>query len=320
MAKVPTLKLNSGYEIPVFGLGTWKSKPGEVTKAVEDAIDVGYRHIDAAHCYENEKEVGEAINKKIKQGVVKREDLFVTSKLWGTFHRADLVVPALKNTLADLGLTYLDMYLIHWPMALKEDQGTKFPTDPKNKDLAWYSDVSIAETWKEMEKCVELGLTRSIGVSNFNSVQIQNILDHCKIKPSNNQVECHPYLNQKKLAEFCASKGIVFTGYSPLGSPDRPWAKPTDPKLLEDTKLVALSKKYGKSPAQIVLRWLIQRKIVTIPKTVTKSRLIENLDIFDFSLSDEDVAYLYTFNKADGRACPETWCNTHKDYPFHVEF
>jgi len=315
--QTPTIKLNSGYEIPIFGLGTWKSQPGEVTKVVQEAIDVGYRHIDGALAYSNEKEVGEAIEAKIKQGVVKREDLFVTSKLWNTFHRSDLVVNSLKKTLADLKLDYLDLFLIHWPMAYKED-AELFPKDANDKMI--YSDADYLDTWKMMEECVRLGLTRSIGLSNFNSQQIQRILDNSKIKPAMLQVECHPYWNQKKLFEFCKSKGISVTGYSPLGSPDRPWAKPTDPKLVDDVKLVELSKKYGKSPAQIILRWLVQRGIVAIPKTVNKNRLIENINIFDFTLSDEDMAYLYTFDKPEGRALLLEWNKDHKYYPFAIEF
>jgi len=316
--KVPKLKLSNGFEIPVFGLGTWKSQPGEVTKTVQDAIDVGYRHIDGAFVYGNEKEVGSALQAKIKDGTVKREDLFITSKLWNTFHKPDLVVGALKKTLADLQLEYLDLYLIHWPFGFKEGDAL-FPSEADGKML--YSDADFVDTWKSMEECVNLGLAKSIGVSNFNSQQLQRVLDNSKIKPAVNQFECHPYLNQKKLAEFCKSKGVVVTGYSPLGSPDRPWAQPTDPKLLDDPKLVELGKKYKKSSAQVVLRWLIQRDIVTIPKTVHKERLIENLNLFDFTLSDDDMNYLYTFNKGEqGRVCRFGNAETHKDFPFSIEF
>lgn len=305
--------------MPIFGLGTWKSKPGEVTATVKDAIDVGYRLIDGAFAYGNEAEVGEAVNAKIKDGTVKREDLFITSKLWGTYHRQDLVIPALKKTLSDLRLEYLDLYLIHWPIALKEGTPDLYPADANGVPIN--SDSDFVDTWKAMEEAVKLGLVRSIGVSNFSSEQIKRILDSCTIKPVTNQVECHPYFNQKKLQEFCESHGIVITGYSPLGSPDRPWATEKDEKLLDNPKLVELGKKYNKSAAQVVLRWLVQRGIVTIPKTVHKARLIENLNIFDFKLSDDDLAYVFTFNRPkDGRLCPETHCITNKYYPFHIEF
>ncbi|CAG7815213.1 unnamed protein product [Allacma fusca] len=237
--KIPNVRLNTGFDMPIFGLGTWKSKPGEVTEAVKNAIDVGYRHIDCALVYQNETEVGAAIQAKIAEGVVKREDLFITSKLWNTFH--------------------------------KKDEQTK------------------------------------------------KILEIATIKPAVNQVEIHPYLTQVKLVEFLKSVDIAVTGYSPLGSADRPWAKPEDPKLLDDEQLIALGKKYNKTAAQVVLRWLTQRGIIAIPKSVQKKRLEENMNIFDFALSDEDMAYVNTFER-NGRGCHLAWNNDHPDYPFHAEF
>nr|CAH7752799.1 unnamed protein product [Callosobruchus chinensis] len=298
--KVPKIKLNNGLEIPAFGLGTWKSKPGEVEQAVKDAIDLGYRHIDCAYVYGNEKEVGAALKAKLNDGTVKREDLWVTSKLWNAFHRPDLVEKALKESLKNLQLDYLDLYLIHWPVAYKEE-GELFPRDANGKII--FSDVDYVDTWKALEECVRKGLTKSIGLSNFNSKQIERVLSIATIKPVMDQVECHPYLNQKKLIEFCRSKNIAVTGYSPLGSPDRPWAKPEDPQLLDDPKLKQLADKYKKTPAQILLRYQVERGVITIPKSVTKSRLQQNIDIFDFSLSKEDVAYLDTFD-CNGRLCP----------------
>ncbi|KAL0131927.1 hypothetical protein PUN28_000005 [Cardiocondyla obscurior] len=182
---VPKVKFYNGYEVPIFGLGTWKSKPGEVTQAVKDAIDIGYRHIDCAHIYGNEKEVGAAIDAKIKKGVVKREDLFITSKLWNTFHSPHLVEPAVKKTLANLGLDYLDLYLIHWPFGYKED-GELFPTNPDGSVAL--SDVDYLDTWKAMESVLSKGFTKNIGVSNFNSEQITRILENATVKPVTNQV------------------------------------------------------------------------------------------------------------------------------------
>jgi len=316
MAEVPKLKLNNGQEIPAFGLGTWKSKPGEVTQAVKDAIDAGYRHIDGAHIYQNEPEVGAGIKAKIDEGVVKREDLFITSKLWNTFHRPDLVEPAIRTTLKDLGLEYVDLYLVHWPIAFKEE-GELAPKDDNGKII--YSEADYLDTWKAMEEVAKKGLAKSIGVSNFNSEQLERLLSISTITPVTNQVECHPYLNQRRLIEFCKSKNITVTAYSPFGSPDRPWAQPGEAKLLEDPKIVEVGKKYNKSAAQVILRWMVQRDVIVIPKSVNKGRIAENFNIFDFKLSDEDMEVIYAMDR-NWRAVPVDQFKDNKYYPFHIEF
>jgi len=312
----PTVRLNNGKKFPVLGLGTWKSQPGQVTQAVKDAIDLGYRHIDCAYVYGNETEVGEAIKTKVTEKVVKREDLFVTSKVWNTFHSRDLVFKLLKETLQNLGLTYLDLYLIHWPMGYKENAGTLFPKDGET----WlFSDVDYLETWKALEDCVKQGLVRAIGLSNFNSQQIDRVIAAAEIQPAVLQVEVHPYLNQQKLIDFCKSRDIVVTAYSPLGSPDRPWAKPDDPLLLEDPRVVQLAKKYNKSPAQILLRYPIDRGVSVIPKSVTKERIKQNADLFDFQLDAADITALNALD-CNGRALHEGWASDHQYYPFKIEF
>ncbi|KAK7874350.1 hypothetical protein R5R35_007820 [Gryllus longicercus] len=312
---VPFVKFNNGQQFPIFGLGTWKSKPGEVTQAVKDAIDAGYRHIDCAHVYGNEAEVGAGIKAKIDEGVVKREDLYITSKLWNTYHRPDLVEPAIKTTLKNLGLEQLDLYLIHWPFAFKEGDSLFPEKDGKTE----FSDVDYVDTWKAMEQLVKKGLTKSIGISNFNHEQINRLLESAEIKPVTNQVEVQPYLNQQKLIDFCKSKDITITAYSPLGSPDRPWAKPGDPQLIDDPKLKELAQKYKKTPAQILLRYEVQRGLITIPKSVTKSRIQQNIEIFDFELSADDVKYIDTFD-CKGRVCAFNTAQEHKYYPFNIEY
>ncbi|XP_075221376.1 aldo-keto reductase 1B-like [Lycorma delicatula] len=312
----PFVKFNNGICFPAFGLGTWGSKGQKVTEVINYAIDIGYRHFDCASVYLNEKYIGNAIAQKLKEGHIKREDIYITSKLWNTHHSKCYILPALKKTLNDLRIDYIDLYLIHWPMAYK-DGDVLFPMG-KNKKIL-YGDTKFTETWKELEKYVCQGLIKSIGVANFNSKQLEELMKEAKIKPVNNQVECHPYLTQRKLQEYCNSKDIVLTAYSPLGSPARPWVKVGDPVVLEDKTLKEIAKKYKKDVAQILIRYQIERGNIVIPKSETKIRIESNSKIFDFDLCCDDIEEIDELN-INERFVHLKNVRDHKDYPFNIEY
>lgn len=315
--------LSTGHMMPMVGLGTWKSSPGQVKQAILAALDCGYRHIDCAAAYSNEQEVGEALALRVGPGkTLGREEVFVTSKLWNTKHDPEDVEVACRTTLADLGISYLDMYLMHWPMAFQRGKELM----PRREDgSVCYSDTHYRDTWTAMETLVDKGLVKAIGLSNFNARQIDDIFRVARHKPVVNQVECHPYLSQQDLIAHCRSLGVCVTAYSPLGSGDRPWASPDGPALLEDSQLGAIAQRYKKSPAQIILRWHIQRGVTCIPKSVTPSRIQENLQVFDYSLSEKDMSLINSFNRNKRFIVPRVeregrrvWRDAeHPHFPFH---
>jgi len=255
------VKLNNGVEMPYLGLGVFLAKEGEETyNAVKWAIEAGYRHIDTAMIYGNEESVGRAI----KDSKIARSDIFVTTKIWNEDMRQNNQEKAIDTSLKLLGLDYVDLYLIHWPVKEK-----------------------YVETWKKMEVIYETGKARAVGVSNFNIHHIEEILSVSKLVPAVNQCECSPELTQEDLADYCKQKGIQFEPWGPLGQGNS----------VNNPEIAAIAKKYQKTPAQIILRWGFQRGFVNIPKSSNKTRIVENSKIFDFELDDADFNKIFTLNK-----------------------
>lgn len=258
-----TVTLHNGIKMPIFGLGVYKVDDGKtVVESVKTAINHGYRSIDTASFYDNEIGVGQAI----KESDIAREDIFVTSKVWNDEQGYESTLQAFERSLKKLDLEYLDLYLIHWPI----------------KD-------TYKETWRALEKLYTDGRVRAIGVSNFNVNQLQDLLADCNIKPVINQVEFHPHLTQVELRNLCKQENIQLEAWSPLKRG----------RLLEEPTILKIAKQYQKSAAQVILRWDLQSQVITIPKSITKERIIENADIFDFSLTDEDMESINQLNRND---------------------
>jgi diketogulonate reductase-like aldo/keto reductase len=282
--------LNNGKSMPGIGIGSFdgfKHTPEmleQFKEATYNALKTGYRLVDCADVYNNEESVGDGIQKFLKEGNVSRGDLFVTSKVFIYNHARDNVRAAVRRSLDRLKLDYLDLYLIHWPAAMKKSpEGVDSPAG-----------IPLADTWKYLEEMVDEGLLRSIGVSNCESRHLNEILTSCRIKPVINQVECHPFLNQEKLLSFCQQHGIVLEAYSPLCKSGANYPSKVD--LLNNEVMLRIAKKHNFTVAQVALKWQVQRGVVVIPKSVTPSRVLENISLANLVLDKQDMDDIRALN------------------------
>ncbi len=313
--------------MPLVGLGLWKIDPDTVAQTVYDAIKAGYRHLDSAADYANEVEVGQGIARAIADGLCSREELWITSKLWNTYHRKEHVEAACRRSLADLGLDYFNLYLVHFPIALQfVDFADRYPPewlfDPQVAQPGMQLDrVPLSETWGAMEQLVEAKLARQIGVCNYSASLLHDLMSYANIKPAMLQIESHPYLTQEALIRTAQSYDIAVTAFSPLGSLSYvaiDMASEAETVLTQPVVLAA-AERAGATPAQVVLRWGLQRGTAVIPKTTNPQRLVENLSLSDFSLTDEEMAAISGLNQNrrfndPGAFCEEAFNTFHSIY------
>lgn len=276
----PGMTLNSGGQIPLTGLGTWGggADAATVAAAVREALNMGYRSIDLAECYGNEAEIGVEIRRFLAEGGCERKDLFITSKVWNTNHAPDKVKEACENTLEVLGVDYLDLYLVHWPLAWKYVGKAPFANKfvPDAQGAASMERVGLHMTWGAMEELVNESKVKHIGVSNYNSVLLGDLLSYCRIPPAVNQVECHPYLQQKNLLDFQRKHHIALSCYSPLGRPDQ---RGDGPELIKDAVILEIAERKRAPPGAVVLAWSLQRGTIVLPKSANPERLLQNLEM-----------------------------------------
>ncbi|CAL1371618.1 unnamed protein product [Linum trigynum] len=277
---VREVRLNNGTRMPVIGLGTYSYQNDSYTtqQAIHLALQMGYRHFDTAKIYGSEPAVGAALADAFHQGKVAREDVFVTSKLWGSDHHDP--VSALRRTLKNLRMEYLDLYLVHWPVKLKPWACNPMPEESE------FEDLDLESTWAGMEQCIELGLCRSIGVSNFSTAKIEALLDFASIPPAVNQVEMHPMWRQSRLREVCGEHKIHVSAYSPLGGPGNAWGSTA---VVESPIVQSIAHKHGATPAQVALQWGLAKGVSVVVKSFNQRRIRENMEAINLELDDGDI-------------------------------
>jgi len=269
--------LSNEVKMPIIGLGTWKSNKNSVYTTIRWALKLGYNHIDTASIYNNEEEIGQALFDAMKEDNIKREDLFIVTKLWNNAHLKEDVKEAMDESLKKLRLDYVDLYLMHWPVAQKKE--SIMPLE--DEDMLFISDAPIIDTWKEMEELYRLGKTKAIGVANFGVKRLEKLINEAEINPMVNQVESHPYLKQNELLEFLRNNNIVMTAYAPIGSGDK--------KIVEDKIIKEIAQKNNVSEYQVCLAWNINRGVVVIPKSENVEHLRENLGALNVMLDEGDM-------------------------------
>ena len=296
---VPKVKFYNGAEIPVVGLGTFGSdnySPSEVASAVKKAIELGYRHIDCASIYGNEKEIGEVLQAIFTEGLVKREDLWITSKVWNNKH--DDVIGSCKQSMSDLGLDYLDLYLVHWPFPNHHGRGVT--VDSRDPHAVPYIHENYMKTWSDMEKLIELGLVRNIGTSNMTIAKMKLLLRDCHIKPVVNEMEMHPHFQQPELFNYLESNGIKVIGFCPIGSPGRPERDktPEDTVPIEDPAIMEIAARHGLHPAVICVKWAAQNGQIPIPFSVKPEKFMSNLRcVTEDPLTAEEMETIKSLDK-----------------------
>jgi len=313
--EVPATALGSGVKIPVIGLGTAfgtrsRAASVDVETLVYEAIKQGYRHLDCARCYTTEDHVGKALARHIAEGNIQREDVFITSKLFGSYHQPEQVESCLRQSLSSLQTDYVDLYLVHSPCAIniqrKRDENGLFYPD---------NGVDFMDTWRRFEELLKTGVVKSIGVSNFNVTQLQRLLKECSVKPDVNQIESHPHFNNDDLIQFCQQNGIHVTAYSPFGSDGcTPLGDPTIHEIAD---------RHNVTPAQVCLKFALQRGLSAVPRTKTTSRLVINLSVArikdGFTLSDAEMEEIRALSRPSGRRIALKEFINCKDYPFEEE-